>query len=184
MRVENKFRVIAAFGFRLTYASIPSPYKDHNLIVFSVIIVSALHLNAWISYTNGPPSPFSITNTLIHQQILLTVSLITATIPNMKAFLQSLSARWEEADLRTYGNYGSGGNYGTGTYELKSMRSKRPQLLETQVKLPYAGSNFEAEAETHTSTREAGDRGSVGSTSGGSQDLIIRKETTWTVVRT
>ncbi|KAH7064015.1 hypothetical protein BKA63DRAFT_176967 [Paraphoma chrysanthemicola] len=165
MRIENKLRVIAAFGFRLC-----------------VIVLSVLHLHAWISYTNGSPSPFSIARTLIYQQVLLTVSLITATIPNMKAFLQSLSARWGEADHRTYGNYGSGRIYGTGTYELKSMNSKQPHQPEGAVKRPYTEPIFEADG--HATTRGASDRCSIDSTSGGSQDLIIRKETTWTVVRT
>jgi hypothetical protein len=68
------------------------------------------------------------------------------------------------------------GNYGTGTYELKSMNSKVISKLE--VKAPTARSDFESEVQTERRARE-----SMGSTSGGSQDLIIRKETTWSVVR-
>ncbi|KAF2035232.1 hypothetical protein EK21DRAFT_107356 [Setomelanomma holmii] len=159
-----------------------APLRPSNpLKLRGVIIVSILHLNAFVAYTQGPPSPFHITTSLIYQQILLAVSFITATTPNMKAFLQLLSAQWGAADMRTYGNYGSRRNYGTGTYELKSMSSKQPRPLETEAEGPYDGLNLGAEA--HDSTREAGDRASVISTSGGSQDLIIRKETTWTVVR-
>jgi hypothetical protein len=145
-----------------------------------------MHLNYLIRYTKGPQSPLLITQTLIWQQILLAVSLVTATLPNLKAFLQSLSARWGEADMGIYGNYGTG-NYGTGTYELKSMNAARareasnPAAKGPIVKVK-ASTEFNARA--FAQQREGGERDSVGSTSGGSQDLIIRKETTWTVSRT
>jgi hypothetical protein len=139
-------------------------YAHHH---YSVIVLSALHLESLITYTNGPPSPFLIIQTLVWQHIILTVALITATIPNLKAFLQSLSARWGEANMTVYGNYG------TGTYELKSMSSKG--AAKSEIKGLSPGVVIESE------TRG---RNSPESTSGGSQDMIIRKETTWTVVRT
>jgi hypothetical protein len=67
-------------------------------------------------------------------------------------------------------------NYGTGTYELKSMNSK--VIYKSGVKAPTARSDFESEIQTERRAKE-----SMGSLRGGSQDLIIRKETTWSVVR-
>lgn len=144
-----------------------------------------MHLNYLIRYTKGPPSPLLITHTLIWQQILLAVSLVTATIPNLKAFLQSLSARWGEADMGIYGVYGTG-NYGTRTYELMSMSAARirdaPKPVTKESILRVKASS-EFNARVFAQQREVGERDSVGSTSGESQDLIIRKETTFTVSR-
>ena len=67
----------------------------------SVIALSAVHLSSWISYSDGQPSPIAIVPTFVLQQALLAVSLISATIPNSKAFLQSLSASWGEAGEAT-----------------------------------------------------------------------------------
>jgi hypothetical protein len=64
-------------------------------------------------------------------------------------------------------------NYGTGTYELKSMNSKA--VAKSGIEGPFLGVATESEV-----TR----RNSLESLSGGSQDMIIRKETTWSVVRT
>jgi hypothetical protein len=139
-----------------------------------------LHLNAWIGYTNGPPSPLLIVHSLVWQQVLLVVSLITASIPNLKAFLQSLSANWGEPDF----GYTSRKNYGNGTYELKNLNSVRPTVsrtMETSVPHPVQ-ENSDFETQVYTSTGGAIGRSSLGS--GGSQDLIIRKETTWVVERT
>jgi len=53
--------------------------------------------------------------------------------------------------------------------------------METSVPHPVQ-ENPDFETQVYTSTREAIGRSSLGS--GGSQDLIIRKETTWVVERT
>lgn len=88
----------------------------------------------------------------------------------MKAFLQSLAAGWGEPDFgytrRTYGD---------GTFELKNLRSER------------SGSRVEGQPAIHdcqpnASAMLSGERTSLGSS--GSQDLIIRKETTFAVERT
>jgi hypothetical protein len=142
-----------------------------------VIAFSAAHLNVWISYSNGPPSPITIVPTLIWQEVLLAASLISATVPNLKAFLQSLSASWGEAGwgytTKAYGN---------GTFEMNNMSSRAPPDSGTGAKDSYStkcDANFETQITT--SRKITGERSSLGS--GESQDLIIRKETAWTVER-
>ncbi|KAF1975933.1 hypothetical protein BU23DRAFT_456954 [Bimuria novae-zelandiae CBS 107.79] len=162
MKTSYKLRVIVAFCFRIL-----------------VILFSIFHLTARIRYTDrGQPSPFNIVSTLIWHQTLLAWSLISTTIPNLKAFLQSLSANWGGADwgytVKAYGN---------GTFEMKNMgSSSRPTAsgmasgagTETATYMDH-----KYDAQIHT--RQAGERNSLGSS--GSQDLIIHKETAWTVVR-
>lgn len=155
MKTSYKLRVIVAFCFRIL-----------------VIIFSIFHLSARIKYTNAQPSPFNIVSTLIWHQTLLAWSLISTTIPNLKAFLQSLSANWGGSDwgytVKAYGN---------GTFEMKSM-SSRPMASGTGTE---TATDMDKKYGTQIETRHVGERSSLGS--GGSQDMIIRKETVWTVVR-
>ncbi|KAF2625636.1 hypothetical protein BU25DRAFT_388559 [Macroventuria anomochaeta] len=162
MKVETKLRVIAAFCFRLV-----------------VIALSAVHLDLWISYSNGQPSSLAVVPTFILQQTLMATSLISATIPNLKAFLQSLSASWGEAEFSS--GYTTKA-YGNGTFEMNNLNSHAPPASRTGMGDLYsAKSHPDFETQVTTSQRIAGERSSLGS--GESQDLIIRKETAWTVER-
>jgi hypothetical protein len=139
-----------------------------------VIVISALHLHAIVEYTSGPPSPFHIIQSLVLQQSLLAWSLVSATIPNLKAFLQSLSANWGGHE------WGYSTNYGHGTIELNEINTQRTTASKRKSEVRFSvqeSSNFDTQVYTST-----GEGGSVAS--GGSQDLIIRKETVWTVERT
>lgn len=123
---------------------------------------------------NAQPSPFAIVTTLIWHQTLMAWSLISTTIPNLKAFLQSLSANWGGADwgytVKAYGN---------GTFEMKNMgSSSRPMASEAGTE---TRTEMDRKFDAQVQVRPAGERSSLGS--GGSQDMIIRKDTTWTVVR-
>ena len=143
----------------------------------SALALCVVHLNVWTSYTKGAPSTFSIVPTLIWQQALLTTSLLTATIPNMKAFLQSLSASWGGAQF----GYTTKA-YGNGTFEMHNVGSTVPPTSQDATNATHSGRSLPG-FKTHitTSGRPVGDRSSLGS--GDSQDLIIRKETVFTVER-
>ncbi|KAF2261346.1 hypothetical protein CC78DRAFT_521904 [Lojkania enalia] len=160
MKSTYKLRVIAAFCFRA------------GTIVFSVI-----YLNSWVHYSNGAPSPFNILPVLIWQQVLLAWSLISATIPNLKAFLQSLSTNWGIDWGYTTHAYGT-----NGTFELSEIKRSTHTASRTESEAPYAaeartnGTKFKTEVTTNEFDRgHRTENGSVGS--GGSQDLIIRKDT-------
>lgn len=151
-----------------------------QLTGYSVIALSAAHLDLWIRYSSGRASPIAVVPTFILQQTLLGASLISATIPNLKAFLQSLSANWGEA------GFGSGYTtkaYGNGTFEMSNMNSQAPPSSRNGIGGHYSTKDLpDFETQVTTSRRLAGERSSLGS--GESQDLIIRKETAWTVERT
>lgn len=176
MKAGYKLRVIAAFCFRILYVIVATlTCGTKELTRSRVIIFSIFHLSARIKYTdNAQPSPFNIVTTLIWLQTLLAWSLISTTIPNLKAFLQSLSANWGGADwgytVKAYGN---------GTFEMKNMgSSSRPMASGTGTD---GATDMDRKYEAQVQTRQIGERSSLGS--GGSQDMIIRKETVWTVVR-
>ena len=138
-----------------------------------VIVFSILHMDAWIKYTNGEPSPFSIVPVLIWQQTLISYTLVSATIPNLKAFLQSLSTNWGI-------DWGYSSNaYGTnGTFEMSNMKRSGATASHTGSEVHYPSQTRPAKFTT-TVNSTGRDQVSVGSHD--SQDLIIRKDTQWVV---
>lgn len=138
-----------------------------------MIVFAIVHLITRIKYTNKQPSPFNIVPVLIWHQALLAWALISTTIPNLKAFLQSLSANWGGAD---WGYTGKA--YGNGTFEMKSMGTQP----KSQAMASATGAERPTDMDqTYATQKQVGERSSLGSS--GSQDMIIRKETVWSVVR-
>lgn len=82
MSIAWKAQVTLAFGFRIF-----------------VIPVSILHLAYLQSYPTSDEPQFVITRGLILQQVMLALSLISATIPNLKAFMKSFYWGLGFADL-------------------------------------------------------------------------------------
>ncbi|KAL6705998.1 hypothetical protein ACN47E_006100 [Coniothyrium glycines] len=164
MRLYMKMHVVLAFCSRI-----------------SIVPISIVYLEAWQDYTKGPPSSLRVSQILIWQQILLAFSLITATVPSLKSFLESLSTRWGEADMTRYGTSNHTWN---GTYELKDLNGVESRVTRTDPDMNNILVSPAFETHIYTSTQEIGGRGSRASSTGGSQDLIIKKETTWNVVTT
>ncbi|KAF2744789.1 hypothetical protein M011DRAFT_528121 [Sporormia fimetaria CBS 119925] len=162
MRLQTKLRVIAAFGFRS-----------------GAIALSAAHLNMWTSYSRGRPSPFDIVPTFIMQQALLAASLISATIPNLKAFLESLSASWGEAG---FGSAYTTRAVGNGTFEMSNMGLHAPTTSGSRTDHDYPVKGRPSFKTQVTTLRRVTD-GRSSLESHESQDRIIRKETAWTVER-
>lgn len=71
MVTKSKFHVFLAFSFRLP-----------------MIALSLLHLKYTRQYTQSPEPLFAVTNPLLCQQAMLTWSLMSATIPNIKSFMR------------------------------------------------------------------------------------------------
>ena len=135
------------------------PYLTHH----SIITLSVAHQKSWIAYLSDQPSPFEIVSTMILQQTQLAASLIPATIPNLKAFPQSLYARWGEAAL------GSGHTTNVyGTFETSNLNSGRHTTPRPQTRNRFS-------AKSRPDFEMAGERSPRGS--GESQDGIIRNET-------
>lgn len=135
-----------------------------------VIVFSILHLDAWIHYSNGRPSTFTVVPVLIWQQTLLSYNLVSATIPNLKSFLQSLSTNWGIDWGYSSNAYGSHGEY-----EMSNMKRSGASVSRTESETPSRISRLpKFKTEILSTVR---DHGSVGSHD--SQDLIIRKDTQW-----
>ncbi|KUI57214.1 hypothetical protein VP1G_04564 [Cytospora mali] len=71
MTTKSKFHVFLAFSFRLP-----------------MVALSLLHLKYIHQYTKSPEPLFAITNPLLCQLGMLTWSLMSATIPNIKSFMR------------------------------------------------------------------------------------------------
>jgi hypothetical protein len=74
MPLKKKSQVVVAFAFRLP-----------------VVIFSALHFVHIRRYPTTDEPLYHVTGVIIQQQYMLLWSLISATIPNLKAFIQSFS---------------------------------------------------------------------------------------------
>lgn len=105
MKRYIKLQVAIAFSFRLP-----------------VIALAALHLHYMSKYINSPNPSKAIIPALVCQQFELSWSLLSATIPTLKAFMRSFNSGFGmEIDLDTPYGYGSGGI--NGTYRLETMKT-------------------------------------------------------------
>jgi hypothetical protein len=153
MKTAFKLRVISAFSFRIL------------AIVFSI-----LHMDAWINYSNSTPSPFTVVPVLIWQQTLLSYNLVSATIPNLKSFLQSLSTNWGIDWGYSSNAYGSHGEF-----EMSNMKRSGATTSRAESEAHSRHSRLpKFKTEILSTVR---DQASVGSHD--SQDLIIRKDMQW-----
>ncbi|ORY59964.1 uncharacterized protein BCR38DRAFT_443484 [Pseudomassariella vexata] len=100
MSFNLKCQVFTAFSFRIP-----------------LIVASALHLAYFKKYPTSAEPQFDITNSLLIQQVMLTWSLISATIPNLKSFMMSFSMILSfQINMRT------GDQSSNNTYTLRSFR--------------------------------------------------------------
>ncbi|OCK81367.1 hypothetical protein K432DRAFT_450183 [Lepidopterella palustris CBS 459.81] len=168
MSMKLKLRVIIAFAFRLP------------IITFALLF---LYYTLRIPLSQNPG--VSASPALIHQQAELGYSLISATIPCLKSFLKSFDTGLGLAVGYTQNAYGSGG-YG-GSYKMESLSKSvgsvggdgglrgegrlRPEKIKNTTRV-YSG-----RIEGGGMARE----GSVASGSGGSQEMIIRRDVQWDV---
>lgn len=161
MCIKMKFQVFLAFAFRLP-----------------MVIITAFHLSSFNIQESTEPQ-FVVATTLTLQQLMLTWSLISATIPNMKGFMQSFSVGMGVLRPNVTTN---------ASYPLQPLRSgpaadngHRPANtrsgLQTAVR-PYNSAQFDSDGASASDS--TGDDYSFRRMSG-RQELIIRKEVKWSV---
>lgn len=154
---------------------------DH---IHSVAALSIIHLHYVSEYTNSSNPGLALIPVLAVQQVQLCWSLISATIPNLKAFVKSFSSGFGiQLDPSQTQAYGSSGRYGRGTgYEMGSVRadgnskSRSGNASYNDIEGPTA---LPQEGQTHGNQAKRGDQESINS--GGSQDHIIRKDVRWKI---
>ena len=123
-------------------------------------------------------------STAVCTQVVQSVSLITACIPYLKPFFESLESGMIRSDLRRRGikvpyGYGSGKSAGSTTLgdSLASSRLAKPSERPHELReIHRPGFGHHANSTTITATRDEWDDRSETS-----QSKIIRQTTTWTV---
>jgi hypothetical protein len=103
MQFARKCQVVMAFSSRLL-----------------LIALSALRLAYFGKYPTSPQPQFAVTNSLLFQQAVIVWSLISATLPNMKSFLESFSI-----DMGSLPTMDVSGRESSGGYPLQSLGNGR-----------------------------------------------------------
>lgn len=171
MPFKVKCQVILAFGLR-----------------FPVIIFSAMHFDSIARFPTAEEPLFTVTNALLYQQAMMLWSLISATIPNTKAFVKSFSTDFGLAmglEIQTARDYPLQ-NLTIGSARTRSSRKGNQSIKYDDDRVPInkedeLDSVLRPDVHQHRTTvvHAVSDGGSIGSH--GSQDLIIRKEVKWQV---
>jgi hypothetical protein len=169
MKIGLKIKVVVAFSFRLL-----------------LLALSGLHLSYFQQYPDSAEPQFSVTDSLLFQQVMLTWSLIAATIPNLKAFMKSFSTGF---GLALGGDGSMTNSYPMRSYPAKSSKTDSNGTREIasrsgRPRYPLRPDVILAQTTIHADHH---DRLSDITTDGnstmraGSQDLIIRREVEWDV---
>lgn len=171
IKYNYKFQVILAFSFRLP-----------------LIVLSILHLIYFWDYPTSDEPQFQITNSLLFLQSMLVYSLISATIPNLKNFLKSLSmGMGVPLDSSIYDN-------STNSYPLRRLENSRSMAVMSTIGGTGGASTtisandpseLERDGEGGIWRREEAmnhDRSEEEEISrAGSQEMIINKKLSWKV---
>jgi len=168
MPTKKKIQVVIAFAFRLP-----------------IVILSALHFVRLTKYPAATQPLYSVTNTLVYQQAMLLWSLISATIPNLKAFMKSFSLDFglglafsksqKSSDYQLH-------NLTIGSAQTRGWRKANDHSTRNDdIHGDGISSGLRPDPHQHNTTvvHPTGDSASIGSH--GSQDLIIRKVVDWHV---
>lgn len=175
MTIKRKFQVCLAFSFR-----------------FPLIVFAVLHLAYFNQYPSSEQPQFAVTNAVLFQQTMNSWALISATIPNLKAFMKSFSigmgfAQGFEDSTNDSHNY---------PLQLLSERSttrsnRRHVGMSSQnsdthspsdeqpVLRPDTANHFSAIIHRESNVKHDDDAHSTGKSS--SQELIITRKVQWGV---
>lgn len=164
MGLGAKFQVLFAFAFRLP-----------------LIALSALHLSYVASLRTSDQPLLTVASPVAVKQAMLTWSLVSVTIPNMKRFMKSFDMDFGvvvsrgDKDIFTADDgftcdAGRAGRGSENVYPLQNIHNKRDSLY---LALQPETAQYKASAEAHdggSSLRESD-----------SQEMIIRKDVQWEV---
>jgi hypothetical protein len=183
MPLKRKFYVFIAFSFRLP-----------------LIAASAHHLACLQVYPYSAEPQFAVTNALLLQQVMVTWSMISSTIPNMRGFMSSFTTGISLVN-ETYGKSSRFSN-STGFTEFHALQSitsnstacKRAQVATRHKEvIPASGRNdsnllLRPDPIEHSTTISHPDRVRIYSTrdilneeENASQEMVIKKEVQWDV---
>ncbi|OAA61560.1 hypothetical protein ISF_05639 [Cordyceps fumosorosea ARSEF 2679] len=190
MSAARKFQVIMAFSFRLP-----------------LVILSGVHLHYFDQYPSAAEPQFAVIDSLLFQQAMISWSLISATVPNLKNFLKSFSigmgfplayddtmsgsggayALRSFANSRSKGTAAAGSAAGnTGVVSTTISARRRSDAGQSAQVSPHgwpaggvlSGQTTEAQPYATSSREHVDDDANSGT---GSQDMIISKEIAWKI---
>ncbi|KAJ4164442.1 hypothetical protein LMH87_006118 [Akanthomyces muscarius] len=187
MSATRKLQVIMAFAFRLP-----------------LIILAGIHLAYFNKYPSSAEPQFTVIDSLLFQQAMISWSLISATVPNLKNFLKSFSIGMGFPLAYDDTMTGSGGAYAMRSFPNSRSKGTASAVANTGVvsttisaRRPSDGGNLRGGQAAHewsadrasnqtmdtqpyaTSSRENIDDDANSRT--GSQDMIINKEIAWKI---
>lgn len=155
MGLGAKFQVIFAFAFRLP-----------------LIALSGLHLS-YMAHARASDEPLlAVVSPLVVEQAMLTWSLVSATIPNMKRFMRSFDMDFGIGVPRS--DSSTDHPEPRNSYPLQDIKKRDPSYLALRP------DNVQYEASAEAQDVGVIDGGSSLSKSG-SQEMIIRKDVQWEV---
>ncbi len=182
MSSTRKLQVIMAFAFRLP-----------------LIILAGIHLAYFNKYPSAAEPQFAVIDSLLFQQAMISWSLISATVPNLKNFLKSFSIgmgfplAYDDTmtgsggayALRSFANSRSKGtaSAAANTGVVSTTISARRRSDGGDVRGP-AAQDWPANQTTETQPYAASSRENVDEDANsrtGSQDMIINKEIAWKI---
>ena len=167
-----------------------------NHLFHSLIALSILHLHyipPILHHSLSNSTSFVVIPALLIQQVQLCWSLLSATIPNLRSFMKSFHSGFGmDMGVGTLGTSYTPGSYGNGS-RGRAMGIRLNSLTQDE-QTPPQGSRTKAGFE-HSLRPDAVERSTVISRngkgdvqledlslrSGGSQELIIRRDVEWSV---
>lgn len=186
MSVSRKCQVAMAFSFRLP-----------------LIALSAVHLAYFLQYPGAAEPQFAITNSLLVQQAMISWSLMSATVPNLKNFLKSFSIGMGFPLAFDITMSGSGGAYVLRSFpnNSRSRKGTASAAAGTGAVSTSVSANGRSDGELQSQPRNWRADGASNTATGthpysnssrenvteeensrsGSQDMIINKEIAWKI---
>lgn len=130
-------------------------------------------------YPRSDEPQFAIVQCLVLQQVMITCSLVCATIPNLKTFMKSSSWGLGMGGMASTARHASANDYELQTIGRRTTRKTR------QDDTAYLNWSMDAvqheSAVTHPATDELVDGHSLSKDD--SRDLMVRKDIMWSVER-
>lgn len=171
IKVSKKMLVVSAFAYRMPYVvfCLYHPYSSLTRDK-SMIALSLLYLRVYSKAARSEDRVHHFTKVIIWQQALICYSLLSATLPFVQAFMRSFTTGGTAFGSIIYGSRNSRSNSSGDTSRSRSRNeSFTPQFLG-RTKTVCRGAGKQVNDEAHRA-------------SGGSQELIVRREVTVAVTQ-
>jgi hypothetical protein len=170
IKVSKKMLVVSAFAYRMPYViALPIEHFITDAAT-SMIAFSLLYLKVYSEAVRSENRVQHLSKVIIWQQVMICYSLLSATLPFVQAFMRGFTTGGTAFGSIIYGSRNSRSNSSGDTSRSRSRNEQfTPQFLgRTRTVCRGAGKQINNEAHR---------------ASGGSQELIVRREVTVAVTQ-